>query len=772
MNIEQSIRNFPKTLLNWYTFQKGAKALFVSGGIPKLEVLFDVLEECELNITVKAQDELDKVETVFDYIVLAGIIEKSKNPNQLLAQVKTLLKLDGKLLIVADNRLAIRYFCGDKDRFTGHVLDGIDNYSKVSRKRLEEVGGHAYSKAELIKLLKESGFEKYQFYSVMPALERPHMLIADHYEPNELLDIRIFPHYQSPKTIFLEEENLYSSLLENHMFHQMANGFLIECALDGQLCGADEVTVQEDRAQSQAMATILRKGERVLKKALYKEGQKKIQLIMEYAKYLSQHQVPMVKMQNSNKCLTMPYVNGQIATEYFRELLRTDKELFLKQLCVFRDIIEHSSEAVPYEEVNWQQFEPGWKERKEDDPNLDKWEKLAFGSERDKQQIGTILKRGYIDLVTLNCFYTNDGFKFFDQEFFIENFPVNAIFIRSVDMIYNQCPQLQQIYDQDQLLKKFHLYEHRETWRRMAEEFLSELRHDKELASYHRLSRRDGTYVEANRHRMDYSQDEYEKLFEDIFKDVENKKIYLFGAGKYAKDFIKRFSDCYEIAGVLDNNSERWGDEISGIPVYGPQQLQKEKHPYKVFICIKLYEEVLEQLQNMGIKALAVYEPRVDHERPLKHEVQLEKNNPKKYHIGYVAGVFDLFHIGHLNLLKRAKEYCDYLIVGVVSDEQVVKEKKTTPYIAFEERIQIVQACQYVDEAVAIPVEEPDTEAAYRRYHFDVQFSGSDYANDPVWLAKQTFLRQRGAELMFFPYTESTSSTKLKGAIQKEHRNE
>ena len=107
------------------------------------------------------------------------------------------------------------------------------------------------------------------------------------------------------------------------------------------------------------------------------------------------------------------------------------------------------------------------------------------------------------------------------------------------------------------------------------------------------------------------------------------------------------------------------------------------------------------------------------------------------------------------------------MIVGVVSDEQVIKSKKTSPYIPFEERREIVEACKYVDEAVEIPVDRPGTEDAWRMYHFDAQFSGRSYANDPVWLAKKTFLQQHGSDLIFFPYTESTSSTMLKEKISK-----
>ena len=118
-------------------------------------------------------------------------------------------------------------------------------------------------------------------------------------------------------------------------------------------------------------------------------------------------------------------------------------------------------------------------------------------------------------------------------------------------------------------------------------------------------------------------------------------------------------------------------------------------------------------------------------------------------------------------LYKKYEEIINYLIVGVVSDESVMKSKKTMPYIPFEERIEMVRSCRYVDEAVAIPTEYSDTDEAYRRYQFDVQFSGSDYADDPAWLAKKTFLQKQGADMVFFPYTQSTSSTKLKALIEK-----
>ena len=765
MNVDEIIRALPKALIRWYDFQVGAKVLFISGGIPECEVLFDVLEEKGIDTVKVVAADLNEISTTFDYIVAAGIIERSRQPEDLLVRLKTLLKDSGKLLIGAENRLAIRYFCGDKDMFSGHVLDGIDSYAKVSEQRKEIIGGRAYSMAEYKNMLIPAGLKKYKFYSVMPELVRPQILLAENYMPNESIDVRVFPQYRSPGTIFIEEERLYADLMDNHMFHQMANGFLIECTSSGELSDADQITLQGDRDHEEALATMITYQKQVLKKALYPEGMHKIEAMAENAEYLKQHGVPVADGHIENGAYVMPYINGQIATEYLRETLQRSRQDFIQEMETFRQIILSSSEHVPYEEIDWRRFEPWWEKRKKDDPNIDQWQKRAFGTMEEKRNIGVILKRGYIDMASLNCFHTEKGFVFFDQEFYIENFPANAIFIRTIDFIYRDRPNLEIIYPMEEVLKYFNLYEYQRTWRAKVNEFLYDLRNDNVLSGYNRQHRRDNRIVLANRYRMDYSQEEYEKMFTNIFKGIGSRKIYLFGSGNYAEKFIEQFGQYYDIAGILDNNESRWGEKLSEIEICSPEILKEIDVPFKVFICIKFFEDVLSQLKAMDIKDISVYDPRLDYDRPLKQTYHQEEATPKKYHIGYVAGVFDLFHIGHLNIFKRAKEMCDYLIVGVSSDEQVIKSKKTRPYIPFEERLEIVQSCKYVDEAVMIPVDRPNTEDAYYMYHFDVQFSGSDYADDPIWLARKVFLQQHGSDMVFFPYTETTSSTEIKEKI-------
>lgn len=759
----ETINNLSSAMISWYPFEATAKILLLAAGDSAFDGIADGLRAKGLKINTEIDDQK------YDYVILMAVVERQEQPADFLKKIRACLNDNGKLFIGVYNRLAIRHFLGDKDPYTGKVFDGVEDYINILPERMAKIGGRCYSKREVEQFLAEAGFDKTQAYSVMPSLERPQLLLRSGYKPNEKLDVRVAPQYISPESVFMFEERLYESLLENDMFHQMANGYLFECSLDGKLTEYDQITVQGDRAPDEAMATLIRSNQYVEKRALYSQGECKLKKIYEKNEELKAHSVPVVDVVISENGIRMPFVDGEIATKYLRDCLREGREIFLKEIHVLKDIIENSSEHVAYNQVDWTRFEPGWEKRKEDDPNLHKWELLANGTEEEKAEIGVILKHGYIDMVSLNCFHTKSGYLFFDQEFNIENLPANAILIRTIDLVYRDCPELSTIYPVDELLKELNLFTHARVWRGMGRMFLEHLRSEKELAGYHRKYRRDNRIVTSNRLRMNYTQEEYDSLFRDIFKGIDNKQIYLFGSGRFAEQFIDQFGQFLSVAGVIDNNSEKWGKKIQNIEIISPDSLKNIAVPYKVIICIKNYEDVLEQLKDMGIMDLSVYSPSLEYERPVSIAVSNSESEQKPYHIGYVAGVFDVFHVGHLNLLKKAKAQCDYLIVGIVSDEQVIKSKKTKPYMSFEERREIVAACKYVDEAVKIPFNNPSTEFAWRMYHFDAQFSGSDYENDPLWLANREFLRQHGSDLVFFPYTESVSSTMLKKEIREKN---
>jgi glycerol-3-phosphate cytidylyltransferase len=132
--------------------------------------------------------------------------------------------------------------------------------------------------------------------------------------------------------------------------------------------------------------------------------------------------------------------------------------------------------------------------------------------------------------------------------------------------------------------------------------------------------------------------------------------------------------------------------------------------------------------------------------------------------IGYTTGVYDLFHIGHLRLLKKAKLHCDYLIVGVSSDELVHSYKGKKPVIPLEHRLEIVNALKFVDEVVI--QSHRDKFRQFEEYGYDVLFVGDDWKGHPLWVELEEKLKGDGAMIKYFPYTRSVSSTKFTEILQ------
>lgn len=133
--------------------------------------------------------------------------------------------------------------------------------------------------------------------------------------------------------------------------------------------------------------------------------------------------------------------------------------------------------------------------------------------------------------------------------------------------------------------------------------------------------------------------------------------------------------------------------------------------------------------------------------------------------VGYVPGVFDLFHIGHLNILKRARALCDHLVAGVVIDSAVEKMKGYRPIVPFEERIEIVRAISCVDEAVTDT--SRDKRVVWSEHRFDVIFKGSDWEDTDKDRMLEKEMAEVGARVIYLPYTQHTSSTMLRDVLTR-----
>ena len=813
----------------------------------------------------------------YDYIVSIDIIEECEIVSELLEYCHKHLKQGGKLLIGAENRYGIKYICGDRDPYTNHSFDGIENYRRITDADMNDIKGRCYSKVELDNMLSAAGFNN-KFYSVMPSLEETQLVYSEDYTPFEELSMRYFPLYNHPESVFLDEQYLYTDLIKNGLFHTMANAYIIESSVkDGYSfemysksggrvnigddnnnsynccynCDSENIaklnkesskkhnnnilhaTISMDRGRENAVVTVIcenngesgnkinheissikaetncninNKSKKVYKQPVYPDGIHKLKAMQDNLDDLHSRGINVVNSYIEGDKFIMPYIDKPVAMIKLKEIAKKDKNAFIQAMDTMYELILASSEHT--------------------DIISEKEKNSANG-----RDLGVILSKGYIDMVPLNCFYDEaaknekDRFIYYDQEFYWENCPANVIMYRSISIIYDGTDkQFERIVPRREMMERYQLTECEDIWCRLASRFTTELRNQEELTPFYNKKRTDPAVVYTNREKVNYSDKEYNDIFVNIFDGIEKlstngnkKKVLLFGSGNYTKRFLAQFAGQYEVYSIIDNNESKWGTKLEGIPINSPDIIKSiGVDDIYLIICIKKYYGVVNQLRKLGVEEYHIYDPGRDYPNKRRENIlarlnkryqndihvgdenrqslagisildnksprfsgqsdmskdleQVDKSEAtvvsKPYNIGYIAGVFDLFHIGHLNMFKRAKEMCNYLIVGVVSDEGVRLNKQAEPFVPFEERIEMVRSCRYVDEAVKLPLDFAGTRDMFKVYHFDVQFSGSDYEHNIYWLEEKKFLEENGSTMVFFPYTQSTSSTKLKKAIE------
>lgn len=734
--INDLVQEFPKGLFNWYKFKVDGMMLYVGqedSYAIALKEKFPLLQ-CVTPVQLMEDKWQEKFDSYFDYIVCVEILEKELKPVRFFRIIRKSLKQDGIFLLGMNNRIGLRYFCGDRDPYTCRSFDGIENYRRAYAKKEDTFKGRMYSKNELRRMLFEAGWEKCKFYSVLTDLKNPFLIYSEEYIPKEDLTSRVFPTYNTPDTVFLEEEAIYQDLIDNDMFHHMANAYLIECSIDGNLSDISQVTCSIERGRESAFFTIIHKDTIVEKRAIYPEGKKRIEELEKYGNELKQRGIQVVDAKIVNGTYVMPYVDAENGNVYLQKLLKKDKKKFLNKLDHFRDLILQSSEV------------------------------LECSKDVSK---GPVLQKGYPDMIPLNCFYVDGKFVFYDQEFCMENCPANLIIYRAIATLYKNV-EFQKLIPINTLFERYGLLKDLSQWKKMANIFWGELVNRDKLKIYHEMCRRNLEVVNTNRQRMNYSEEEYQRLFVDIFKDIHNRKLILFGSGFFAERFIGMYGKTYPVYAVVDNNKERWGQFLGNIEIESPDIIKKlSEGEYKVIVCIKNYISVIKQLDSMGVKNYSIFDSGKSY--PLRQSMIIDSHRtsaPKKYHKGYVAGVFDMFHVGHVNLLRKAREQCDYLIVGVVSDEGTYRQKGKYPVIPCEDRVEIVRSCKYVDQADELPVEYGGIRDAYKMYQFDCMFSGDDHEDNMGWKATKEYLKKSGADIVYFDYTKKVSSTILRQQLK------
>lgn len=754
MNYENmSIENMLETaIFTWLPLSEGAALCCVN--VP--EKTRDYFEMRGINVTYIGIDELVKVSDCinekdkFDCVIAFEVIENSSVPKDSVRALLNMITDKGVVYLGTDNRLGLRYFCGDTEPGTGKPFAAVEDYNSIDKN--VSLRTRLYARNEIEAILDDAGCVNRKFYSVLPNLKAAQLIYADGYMPRERLATRYMPMYRNPEGIFAREEWMYDSIIRNGMFHQMSNAYLIEIRPDHKLSDVLHVTLSADRGELNSCATLVY-DDKVEKRAICPEGENRLIKIKENDDDIRRHGVHVVDSEIIDGVYVMPRIEAPILERVLQQLLASDQEAYLKMFDRYRDVVYSSSDMI------------------------------------ENSAKGPILRRCYIDMVPLNCFYLNDDFLFYDQEFYLENEAANLILWRALVIVYDSNPTLNGIISINEMMDRYGITPYAEEYSRKSGEFIWNLRNQEGLAEFNRKNLRDINKVMDNRRKVERALIDWDarrdKLKETCFDDLAGRDIYVFGSGRFADEFICMYRYDYKIAGVLDNNTGKHGADFYGYQISSPEMLSGlDPDSYKVIVCIKNCNDILMQLDDMGVKTDHIgvfdihyfypgrqkYLPGNDgmasYQEFYKAQSAVETGaSGKHYHVGYIAGVFDLFHLGHLNMFRRAKEMCDYLIVGVVSDDGVTVKKGAELFIPFEERIEMVRSCKYVDEAVEIPYVYCRTPEAFRKYHFDVQFSGSDYINDPGWLAMKAYLEEHGSALEFLSYTQQTSSTKIKALI-------
>ena len=678
------IKDFSKGAFVWYNFRPDSSILYIYNQNAD-EAVLELLESKGIVAVCSAEKLLSKQYgcEAYDYIVGIDIIEESRESLRLLKLCHALLKKDGRMLIGAENRYAVKYICGDRDPYTNHNFDGIENYRRLSDADRDSIAGRCYSMAELKSMFLQAGFVNDKFYSVMPSLQETQLVYAEGYEPVEELATRYFPLYNYPDSVFLEEQYLYTDLIKNGMFHKMANAYIIECSMDGQLDDTLHATISLDRGHDNALVTSICEHDgvrNVIKRAVYKEGIHKLKEMQDNLNDLHARGINVVDSSVENNTFIMPYVDAPVAMNELKAIAKKDRNAFFKAMDDMYELILDSSEHTGV--------------LSEKDRNS-----------ADGRDVGPVLARGYIDMVPLNCFYDESAkdaksrFIYYDQEFYWENCPAKAVMYRSITIIYDGTDkEFERIVPRRELFDRYGLSECEDMWQRMSSRFTDVLRNQKPLRPYYENKRVDGRILYTNREKINYSAKQYQEIFVDIFERFDDsKKLILFGSGRFTEKFLFQFADDYDIYSIIDNNSAKWGTTMQGVPINSPDILkdipERERH---IIICIKGYNGVVNQLKDMGIKA----EPNLGE---ILFEMTMNEGAEyiqKKY-----------------NLNLTTEEICTGINNRVYKfyEKEAMPKPKVIDFIeqAYENKIPMT---------IATSTDRPMIEAAFKRLHIDKYF--------------------------------------------------
>lgn len=481
-------------LFSWYPFKPGARVLEIGAGFGALTGL--LCDKCSYvaateRSAVRAEaivrrwsdkenlhvfhgewSELD-FGMKFDYIVLTGILERACGGSgerqeyvNYLKKVYSLLDADGILLLAVNNRMGLRYFCGAREPHGGGAFAGINHYPNGTR-------GYSFSRKELQDIVGKAGFCQTHFYYPLPDYQFPQLIYSDDYLPEQNLSERLIPYYENHNSLVAVEQDLYAEVVENGVFPFFANSFLAECRrrdLNGEAPSVRAVyaAVSTDRGRERAYATVIQNNHTVKKTPLFPEGQENARRLFAQVEELRQHQIPVVKHRLlEDGSLELPFISWPTLSNYIKEIIWQDTEIFVRLVDQLYSYILMSSEQTDASE------------------NRLPWKTKEDGASPD---FGPILKKAYLELIPLNCFYhpQTGQFLYFDQEFVCENYPAKYVLFRAIHYIYCFTPNAERYYPRQKLIERYGMEDTWDIYQEEEKRFLDRVRNHKKYSQFYR----------------------------------------------------------------------------------------------------------------------------------------------------------------------------------------------------------------------------------------------------------------------------------------------
>ena len=504
-----------RSLLNWYEFKKDSRLLEVGGEYGALTGLFcdrcasvtcltDSGSAAELvvqrykrfsNLTVTENESLlFQNHEQFDYIVIVGQLEYAGDGSKgkkeyvdYLTKWTALLKQGGTLLLAVENRYGIRYFCGERDPFTNLPFAGLNRYPD---------GSPAYplSRQELIEIVEELPNMKYKFYYPVPDYRFPQMIFTDEYLPKSNLRERIIPYYKDSSTLVMNESKLYDDIADNGVFPFFSNSFLIECTRSGAFCSVAYAALSTDRGKKYGFATTLDCRGQAKKTALYSEGIESLRKLKANIEDMQSHGVAVVPHRLCGDRIEMPSMDLPTLSEYLKIAVRRDPNEFIKLFDQLFEQILKSSEHVPAEE---NRFQP-----EKNRPYLKGNELSASNTGRALPDWGIILKRSYIDMIPVNCFFDGKKMIFYDQEFVRECFPAGYTMYRALKYTYQFLTFVKGIVPLRDMQERYYLADVWDYYQEEERRFVADNRDYKTYGNYMKWSKLNGKILKGNIKRL------------------------------------------------------------------------------------------------------------------------------------------------------------------------------------------------------------------------------------------------------------------------------